>query len=233
MKTLQSGQSPGSRLEAGQQVIERAKSVNPTPVKKRFDSFTAIHKLYAAAQAKVTKADLALRKQQAKLAEADVRQDEAIARLAAQLPADGLPRMQPFKPFGFTSPSVLQQRQATDEAKLVQKLGAAVLKHKAVSATTKGAASAAVKAADGVVTASAPIAKLKSARTNAMQRRDALEQAWETAFAALKRSVKTAEDDGAKGLFAALFDAKPKAKRATKQPKDEPSASMPSSPPPA
>lgn len=45
--------------------------------------------------------------------------------------------------------------------------------------------------------------------------------------------MKTAEDDGAKGLFVALFNTKPKAKRATKQPKDKPSASLPSSPPPA
>lgn len=217
MNTLQSGHSPGNRIEAGQQLVERAKAVKPTAVKPRFTAFASIHKLYAAAHAKVGKADRALQKQQAKLAEADVLQDEAVARLAAKLPADGLPRTQPFKPFGFTRPSALQQREATAEAKLLQKLAAAVLKHKGASAATKAAANAALKAAAGVLGASAPIAKLTSARTSAMHARDALEQAWETAFAALKRGAKAAEDDGAKGLFAALFDAKPKAKRATKR----------------
>ncbi len=54
-----------------------------------------------------------------------------------------------------------------------------------------------------------------------MTRRDALAQAWETAFAGVKRAARAAEDDGAKGLYGVLFErakAAPKRKKAPQSP---------------
>jgi hypothetical protein len=48
-----------------------------------------------------------------------------------------------------------------------------------------------------------------------MAGRDALEQPWETALAALKRGAKAAENDGAKGIYSALF-VRPSTKKTSK-----------------
>jgi hypothetical protein len=50
------------------------------------------------------------------------------------------------------------------------------------------------------------IPKLTGAQTAAITRRDALAQAWETAFAGVKRAARAAEDDGAKGLYGVRFE---------------------------
>lgn len=58
-----------------------------------------------------------------------------------------------------------------------------------------------------------------------MNRRDALAQAWETAFAGLKRAARSAEDDGAKRLYGVLFGrakAAPERKKKAAEPKGEP-----------
>jgi len=79
---------------------------------------------------------------------------------------------------------------------------------------TKGSEDkAAGNAARKVEAALKPIAKLEKARADAMAKRDALEQAWETAFASLKRGAKAAEDDGHRGIHAALFERPAPAKK--------------------
>lgn len=224
METLQSGSSPGTRIEAGDSVIEAATAVDTTPVTGRFDGFKKVHVAYRAADAGVKKAGEALQTQQARVGEADVTLDEALDDLAVALPGDGLPRVNPFKPFGAPSLTVLQKLGYAEEAQEVLALEAAVLKRKNLSPGSIAAAKAAGKAALQVQAELKAIPKLTKARTDAMTRRDALEQAWETAFAGLKRAARAAEDDGAKGLYGALFGrAKaPKRKKKAAEPKSEP-----------
>ncbi len=76
---------------------------------------------------------------------------------------------------------------------------------------------AAEKAAKAVTTALAAVAPALKATDGARSRRDALVQPWETAFAALKRGARAAEDDGAKGLFAALFESTATVRKPTKK----------------
>ena len=206
METLQSGSSPGTRIAAGDSVFDAAESVDTKPVAGRLAGFKKVHAAYCAADAGVKKAGEALQKQQAKAAEADVIQDEALDDLAVALPADGLPRVNPFKPFGAPSLTALQGLGYAEEAKKVLALETAVLKRKGLSKVSIAAAKAAGKAALRVQAELNAIPKLEQARTAAMNRRDALAQAWETAFAGLKRAARAAEDDGAKGLFGALFE---------------------------
>ena len=225
METLQSGSSPGTRIDAGNSVFDAAESVDTKPIAARLAGFKKVHGAYVTADAGVKKAGEALQKQQAKVGEADVLQDEALDALAVSLPVDGLPRVNPFKPFGAPSLTALQGLGYAEEATTVIALEAAVLKRKGLSKTSTDAAKTAGKAARQVQTELAAIPKLEKARSAAMTRRDALAQAWETAFAALKRAARAAEDDGAKGLHGALFGrakaaAKPKKKAAA--PKVEP-----------
>jgi hypothetical protein len=205
METLQSGNSPGTRIAAGDSVFHAAESVDTRPVAGKLAGFKKVHGAYRAADAGVKKAGEALQKQQAKVGEADVLQDEALDGLAVALPGDGLPRVNPFKPFGAPSLTALQGLGYAEEAKRVIALEAAVVKRKGLSKGSIAAAKVAGKAALRVQAELDAVPDLEKARTAAMTRRDALAQAWETAFAALKRAVRAAEDDGAKGLHAALF----------------------------
>jgi hypothetical protein len=224
MATLQSGYSPGTRIDTGDSVISASASVNTKSIAKRLGAFKTAHAAYRAADAQVKKAMDALQKQQAKVAEADVDQDDAVNELATELPRDGLPRVNPFKPFGAPAPSVLCGMGYSDEAQAVLRLEKAVLKRKGLSSGSIAAAKNGAACAKKVLAALAPIAKLEKSRSEAITRRDALAQTWETAFAALKRGARYAEDDGAAGLYAALFDrpAKPSGKKKAKPaPKEE------------
>jgi hypothetical protein len=221
METLQSGNSPGTRIAAGDSVLEAATTVDTTPIAGRLAGFKKAHTSYSTADAGVKKAGEALQKQQAKVAEADVTQDEAVMGLAVALPLDGLPRANPFKPFGAPAPTTVQGLGYAEEAKVVLALEKEVLKRKNLSKGSAAAAKTAGKAALRVQAELVPIPKLIKARTDAITRRDALAQAWETAFAAVKRAARSAEDDGAKGLHAVLFErAKAAPKRKKKTPGD-------------
>ncbi|MFS8064842.1 MAG: hypothetical protein ACMG6S_00595 [Byssovorax sp.] len=222
METLQSGNSPGTRIAAGDSVFDAAESVDTKPIAGRLAGFKKVHEAYKAADGGVKKSGEALQRQQARVGEADVTQDGAVLDLAVALPGDGLPRVNPFKPFGAPSPTALQGLGYAEEAKQILALESAVLKRKGLSQGSIAAAKAAGKAALGVQAELAAIPKLEKARTAAMTRRDALAQAWETAFAGLKRAARAAEDDGAKGLYGALFGrakASPKPKKKAPEPK--------------
>jgi hypothetical protein len=224
METLQSGNSPGTRIAAGDSVFDAAESVDTKPIAARLAGFKKVHEAYKTADGGVKKSGEALQKQQARVGEADVTQDGAVLDLAVALPADGLPRVNPFKTFGAPSTTALQGLGYAEEAKQILLLESAVLKRKGLSKGSIDAAKAAGQAARAVQSELAEIPKLEKARTSAMTRRDALAQAWETAFAGLKRAARAAEDDGAKGLYGALFGrakAAPKAKKKAAGPKEE------------
>jgi hypothetical protein len=224
MATLQSGNNPGPRIESGDHLLEVAATLGKArtkPVAARLAAFATEHAAYKKADAAVKKADGALRRAQGKVGEADVGQDGAVETLASALVGEGLPRVNPFKPFGLASPNVIKNKGYAAEAGDIQKLCAKVKAHKPALPGSNAAAAVAVKAAKAVLAALKPIERLLKARTTAISRRDALEQPWETAFAAVKRGARAAEDEGAAGLFDALFGVeKPgsgkKAKKATK-----------------
>ena len=131
----------------GDSVFHAADSVDTRAVAGKLAGFKKAHGAYVTADAGVKKAGEALQKQQAKAAEADVIQDESLDDLAVALPADGLPRVNPFKPFGAPSLTALQGLGYADEARKVLDLEKAVLKRKGISKASIAAAKAAGKAA--------------------------------------------------------------------------------------
>jgi hypothetical protein len=227
MATIQANKTPGSRTEVGDSILQAAKKTNTKIIAPRLTAFAKIHAAYLNADAEVKDASAALRAQQEKVADADVEQDAAIQGLAAALAGEGLPRANPFKPLGFPAPSAICVLGYAKQATEVQKLAAAVSKRQGAGKASRAAAKSANAAAKRVLAAIKPIARLEKARTDAMTRRDTLEQPWETALAALKRGARAAEDDGAKGLFHALFD-RGSAKKTTKpRSKSAPNAASP------
>lgn len=232
MATLQAPHGPTSRVEAGNHVLHAAESIGTAmtkPIGPRLATFRKVHDQYMAADDAVKEADAAVRAQKAKVAEADVTQDEAIETLSCTVVGEGLPRLTPFKPLGFASPSSLKKMEAGAEARELLRLAAAVKAHKPALTESRKVAAQLEAAAKGVLVAVEPIADLERKRREAVSKRDALEQGWETAFAALKRGARAAADEGAAGLFEALFGSAPKPKR-TRRPK---TATPPNEPNPA
>jgi len=215
--TLKSSNGPGSRVDAGNHVLDAAESLGQASMKlvgARFATFVKVHSAYVKAEEAVKGADSKVRAQQGKVGTADVAQDEVVDELASALAGEGMPRMSPFKPFGFASPTDIKKMGDTAEATEVTRLAAAVLKRKPPLPKSRAAATKLARAAKAVHAAAAPLETLLKNRRTAISKRDALELGWETAFASLKRGARAAEDDGALGLYDSLFGSGPTPKKA-------------------
>jgi hypothetical protein len=204
------------RVEKGDALLAAATSVSIKPIQKRFDVFEKSHGAYRKADEKMRVASAALMKQQARVAEADVDQDAAAMELAGALAGDGFSRKNPFEAFGADAPAAVCKMGYTAEAEELLRLEKAVLKRKGLSSASIKAAKKMGAAAKRVLAENAPLEKLQKARSQARGARDALELGWETSFAELKRAARVAEDEGAKGLFGALFERTPKPVRKKK-----------------
>ena len=195
----------GTRLRVGAGVLSAARAIDTRLVKGRLGRFERAHRAYVAAQRKVDAAESQLRSAQARLAECDAVQDEAVETLARALVADGQPRGNPFEAFGAPAPGTLTRLVFAEEAEAVHALVAAVQRSKGVSKATLQAAQTADKAARVVVQALAPVAKLQDTVRDARRTRDAVAQGWESTLAALKRGARAAADEGAPDLYPTLF----------------------------
>lgn len=214
MRTLTIGHNPASRITAGDAVLAASKTIGIQAIAKRFGLFAKTHRSYLAAQKKVDAAEEKLRAAQARVGECDAEQDDAVYALATVLAGLGLPRTNPFRPLGFEAPSVIAKMGYGVEAKRVIELVAAIGKRKDLAK----AVAASKRAKAGALSVQGALKKvppLKKACDEARTAREALAQPWETAFGALKRAARAADDDGGTELFATLFErtAAPKGKR--------------------
>jgi len=142
-------------------------------VKDRLGRFERVHRTFVNAQKKVERRRVQLNAAQARLAECDAVQDEAVDTLARALIADGEPRGNPFDPFGRPAPGTLMRLPFAEEAAAVHKLVAAVQRSKDVSKATIQAAQAADKTAGVVEEALGRSAKLQDTVRDARRTRDA------------------------------------------------------------
>lgn len=195
----------GARLRLGNSVLTAAKSVNTRPVQARLDAFGRAQRSYAAAQERVDAAEAVLRAAQAKVAQRDREQDEAVELLVRVLVAEGQPRAKPFAGCGGPTPTALTRLSVAEEAQQIHALVTALQRNPGCSKATQQASEVAEKAARAVEKAMAPITALQAAVSQARQARDALAQTWKKALAGLKRGARTAVDDGAPYLYATLF----------------------------
>ena len=204
MAILQSGSSPGQRIEAGNTVLDRAKGANTAPVKKRLGEFTKEHRAYEKGHKAASKAREALFAQERKLGEGDAGQDVALDKLASALVGAGAPRNRPLAGLETRSVSELKKLPTLEEANALIRLAGKCAKHP--DGKVKKAAAACRTAAQAVIAASKPLATLARNFQAAAGARDAIAPRWEKAFAALKQGARSAEHDGATDLLAALFE---------------------------
>jgi len=217
MPTIDSGRSSTSRIAAGEDVLRAAKHAHVKPVAAKLAAFAKTHAAYVKAEAVVEKARDALATQQRAVGEKDAVQDEVVDALASALAGDGFPRTNPFKPFGARAPSKLKVVAAVDEAEEAIALASKVGKHAAASKASRGVAAKLTAASRAVIAAAKPLDGLAKRLAAAQADRDALALPWEKAFSVLKRAARAAGDDGAPGLYEALFvrsAPKPAAKKA-------------------
>jgi len=185
--------------------LTAAKSVNTRPVQARLEAFDRAQRAYAAAQGKVDAAEAALHAAQAKVAQRDGEQDEAVDGLARALITDGQSRVKPFAGCGGPTPAALMHLPAAEEARQIHALVTALQRNAGLSKAAQQACEVADKAARAAEKALARIEALQAALSQARQARDALVQRWENTLAALKRGARAAIDDGEPYLYTTLF----------------------------
>ena len=218
MATLRANPNPKSRRETGDDVLSRAKSAGAAAVKRQLTAFSTLHAAFLKADAAVARADLAARARQAKVAEADALHDARVEALARAAIGEGAPRTKPFGPWKGPTPSELREGGAEAGARASAKLAKTITSDRGAGPETKAAAARLDKAAQGVLAAQEPVAAALDKRRAAIAQREALEPAWEKAFAVLKRAARAADDDSGGGLFQALFQATRAPKRPSKKP---------------
>jgi hypothetical protein len=207
-----------ARIEAGDAVLAAAATADTRPVRAKLDAFRKRHEALRAETERLRVAEEATVAAEHALAEADVDQDAAIEPLALALVAVGQPRRAPFQGISKLPPSRVATLGYASEADALLTIAGKARKRKGATAALRSACGAAERAAKAVHGAAKKADRAHAAEAVARTRRDALTQPWETSFSALKRAVRVAEDDGARGLFAALFEAtapakKPRAKK--------------------
>lgn len=204
MATIQGGNSPGRRVKTGKLVLARATNLDTRPVKKAFDAMRAAHAAYDKAHSAASLAAERLAKAEGQLGELDVTQDASVDGFAVAHVTAGASRTKPLAEYKAGSVSDIKGMPVEKEAQLVIKLATKGKAHP--DAGVKRAAAVMEKAAKAVLAGAKRIEPLVEKRNQAIAARDALAPRWEKAFASLKRAVRAAEDEGAHGLFAALFE---------------------------
>jgi hypothetical protein len=229
MATIQANSNPASRLQAGERVLEAAKTTDTSKVKAKLAAFAKAHAAFAGAERAARAAEAKRNAAEDAVGEADAAQDAAALALAAKMIGDGAPKGNPFKPLGLPAPSVLVKLAVREEAKLAARLARQAGAWKGASAQTKSAATSLGKAVAKVEAALSRLPALARAQAAALSQRAALGLPWARAFAHLKNAARAAEDDGQAGLFAALFQIEAKPARKPPPPVPPP---LPQAPPP-
>lgn len=205
MALKRSGLGPTTRLDKGAAILAAANEQSTELIKARLDAFAAVQRRYAEAQRKVDEADQQLRAMQASVATGDADQDAALAALAGMLIADGQPWATPFAAFGGATLAVLKRLPPVEKAAAIHRLVPEIKRQTTLSASAVQCADAAEQAARAVDVALLPLDALQRTLRVTRHRRDAVGHTWDTALAALRRGSRSAADEGAPGLYAALF----------------------------
>ncbi len=221
-------QAPSTRLKLGQAVLNAAQVVDTKRVQARLKEFAEVHRTYADAQRRVDEAEAKLDAEKLRLQHVETDQDEAIEQLARCLVADGQPRLNPFDAFGAEAPGRIKGMPPSDKVAATTTLVGALRRNQALPSATQDAVQRTEQAAKALEAALPPMAAIEAELLAARQMRDVIGQRWDDAIAVLRRRVRAATDEGAPGLYAALFESN---RRPSKKPKAEaPQATAPPTP---
>lgn len=207
MEAKRHGMGPGNRLEKGAAILAATRVLDTALIKPRLTAFLAAHRQYVDAQGKVDAADSDVRSAQAKLTQREIQVDDSLEALALALANEGHSRTRPFAAFGAVVPSVVKQLPVREKTTVIHQLVAGIERAKTVSQRARDAARAAEQAVRGLEAALVPIDQLEASRREVRWQRDTVGRKWDTTLAALRRDTRSAADEGAPGLYPALFGA--------------------------
>jgi hypothetical protein len=186
-------------------LLANAQVLDTRPVKARLNAFTATHRRFIEAQAKVDEADDLERAEAKRVLQLDLDQDEAVETLAVCLINDRQPRRNPFGKFSDHTPSEIAGMAYADEAKAIHALVEAVQRDKSLSQKTRSAAAQA-EAAAGKLEAALPGWELRRVfLAGVRQERDNLSVQWDVDYTALRHLARSVVE--APHLFERLFRA--------------------------
>ena len=193
------------RVREGNSVLAAAKSIDTKSIRERLAVFEKRHKDFSEAEGIVKEAENELASQTATVKKRVETLKEQVDDLAAALTLDGEPRVRPFAAFGEKSVSAVQLLPHSEISARTERLAKAAMARKGASKTTMDVAMKLVELC-ATIDAEVQVHKtLESKRHHAVKDRDALVAAWEKAWKSLKRGALDAEDEGAVGLYDALF----------------------------
>lgn len=198
-------QGHAGRLEIGRMVLVAAESLDTSRVAERLAVLAAENTQYAAAIQTVAEAQAREAGAGKGVEDAVALVDAALDRLIAALVVDGVSYREPLAAYG-TNPSALKAAALGEKTGLVTKLLAAVQRDAKRGPAVGEAVTTVAEAVAGYEERRRALAEAEEEVRGRRVTRDVAAARWEEAFARLKRSVKVAEDDGAAGLYAALFD---------------------------
>jgi hypothetical protein len=216
MASASMGSSTGQRLAIGEAVLTAARAVDAKPIKKSVARLAKAHRTRIREQRAVDRAEAKLSAQRRKLGEADAKQDILVEALATARVAAGAKRTKPFEDLGVPPPSEIKTLGYVKEARLCISLTTKIVKKKE-RAGVVAAAKRLAKASQAVIAASQPIPALENALARARASRDANEQEWETAFAALRDGAKVFDHANGTKLHDAMFVRTAETRAAPKQ----------------
>lgn len=223
---LQKNQRPTARIKTGTAIRTAAEVVDTKPVNTRLQAFLTAHTAYVEAQRKLEEAEALLRSEQVRLAAIEPGFVDGLARA---LIADGQALANPFAAFGAPSPAAIRSLPLFEKPQAFRDLAASVQRRTTPSPGVLAAVQMVEQLANQLDPTTGTIGSLRSEVAKARQVRDVLGQSWETTLAALRRGARAAADEGAPGLYSALF-AQPRRVKKGKTAVAEPPSTAPVAP---
>ncbi len=231
--TSRSIHSSSSRLKLGAAVLAAAEVVDTKLVATRLTAFAEAQLSYFEAERKVDDAETRLEAEKLKVAQLGADHDDALEALARCLVSEGQPRSNPFDAFGTGAPSAIKRMAPAEAAKACRALVASVQRNKELSAPTLEAAGQVEKATEKVEAGLGPVETLREEVRAARRMAEVIARNWHDALSALRRGARAAADEGAPGLYAALFTTgsrSPKRAKVAPQPPAETAPAAPAAP---
>ncbi len=226
MTTRKFNKGHAGRLRIGKVVLANANRVDTSLIEARLAAFAEQQTTYADAQNAVDDSLQRRNEHVAKLADLDAAQHTAVEKLALALANDGQPLSSPLAAFTSETRASLKTLPQAECAKAIHKLAAAVLRHESLSRGSRDAAGAAHVAARSLEDGLLKLAAIDDSLGERRHDRDAVGDRWDESLAALKRGARAAADEGAAGLYAALFEliGKPVTRKSRAAPKKDDAA---------
>jgi len=198
-------QRPSARLRVGEILLARASGLETKLIDKQIARFRKLHESYVVTQQAVVEFDARLSAARRRTHDLDATVNDAIETLARTLAVDRRQRLQPFRGYSKSCPSLLSRMDAARKNRTIRSLVAAVLRDQKLSPSSAAAARGLERTLDTLRAELAAFLALEAKARQSRYERDAVGVQWDRAVGVLRRAAIAAVDDGMPHLHAILF----------------------------